>query len=263
MLYVLVVIHNRTCAESKACQSLKAQEPGDFQIIIYDNSDTDIGVKKECAENGWNYLGGNGNKGLSIAYNCVLDRLKAEKAEGFICILDDDTRLGQAFCTDMIAETSNCEASILLPVMMNKDRILSPWRETGRKYFRTYGECASEPQNNLLAFNSGMLVSLDVFSEYRYNETLFLDCVDISFLNDMKKRGRKITVIPVFCEQSFSGAERLPAAAAMKRFGIYYNDMLAYYGTNDLKCRYTLLKRAAHLALVYGSTRPFAILYGK
>ena len=260
MLYVLVVIHNRTCADSIACRSLMSQTSLDFRVLVYDNSDTDLGIKDECAANGWTYLGGTGNHGLPAAYNCALDHLKAENAAGFICIMDDDTEPGNTFCSDIKAEAEKNAADILLPVMMNKGRILSPWRERGRRFFRSYEECASEPAGNILAFNSGMLIPLDVFSDYRYNEDLFLDCVDISFLRDMKRRGIRTAVVPVYCEQGFSGTERPSREAAMNRFKLYSGDMRTCYGEKDLRCRLVLLKRAAHLAIIYGSLEPFGIL---
>ncbi len=263
MLYVLIVIHNRTCGESIACQSLKEQDDGTCRILIYDNSDSDLGIKAECVENGWTYLGGKGNKGLPIAYNTALDYLKGEKAEGYICLLDDDTRLNTGFISDIKSAALTCDADILLPLVTQNGRILSPWKETGRRYFKSFNESSSFPQNRILAFNSGMTISLDVFTGYRYDETLFLDCVDISFLTEMKKRGKKIVVVPAYCEQCFSGLERPPKDKAMHRFTIYSGDMRSYYGKYDIICSYMLLKRAAHLAMIYATARPFAVLFRK
>ena len=263
MFYVLVVIHNRTCADSASCRSLQAQTDRDFRLLLYDNSDADYGIRACCAERDWTYLGGTGNRGLPAAYNCALDYLAAEQTEGSLCILDDDTGLESSFVSEMKKAAEHSSAEILLPVLSQNGRILSPWRERGRIHFGTYRECAAEPAENLLAFNSGMTVRLAAFRDYRYDERLFLDCVDLSFLGEMKKRGKTIAAVPVFCEQSFSGLEKPPRNAAMKRFGIYAADMRAYYGKNSRKCRYMLLKRAAHLALAYGTARPFGILSGR
>ncbi len=260
MLYILVVIYNTPCEESITCQSLMAQSTDDFCVVVYDNSDTDHGIRKECEANGWTYLGGNGNRGLSVAYNSVLNRLKSEKAEGFICILDDDTRLKNTFCSHIISEAGKTNADILLPVMMNNGRILSPWREKGKKYFHSYNECVTEPWENILAFNSGMTISLDALSNYSYDESLFLDCVDISFLDEMKKRGRRIAVVPIYCEHGFSGVEKQRCDAAMNRFNIYIKDMHNYCGEKDIKCNLIILKRAVHLAFLYGTLKPFKIM---
>ncbi|MBQ6372130.1 MAG: hypothetical protein IJJ22_03280 [Oscillospiraceae bacterium] len=257
MLYVLAVLHNRTCAESTSCQSLMAQTDRDFRVMIYDNSDPDLGIEAECAASGWTYLGGCGNRGLSPAYNCALDRLMDENAEGHICLLDDDTRLGQSFISEVKASIKNNSADILLPVLSQNGKIISPWREKGRRYFASYEECLAEPAENLLAFNSGMIIPLDYFRDYRYDERLFLDCVDISFLTEMKKRGRSVTVIPVFGEQSFSGAEKPPRSEAMNRFMIYTKDMLTWYGKRNAQGKLKLFKRALHLALIYRTLKPF------
>ncbi len=261
--YALVVIRNRTCDESAACRSLLAQADQDFRVLLYDNSDSDFGIRTQCEEHGWTCLGGSGNRGLSAAYNSALDLLDAEEAGGFLCILDDDTCLKESFIADMKSTVKGSCADIFLPVLLQNGKILSPWREKGRTYFKSYEECAAEHEKNLLAFNSGMTIKLDVFSDYRYDEKLFLDCVDVAFLTEMKKRGRKISVVPVTCEQSFSGMEKPTEDAAMKRFAIYSADMRMYYGKGSFKCSYTLLKRAVHLALIYGCARPFAILSAK
>lgn len=260
MLYVLVVIHNITCGESIACRSLRSQKDSDFRVLIYDNSDSDINIRADCAENGWTYLGGSGNRGLPAAFNCALDLLRSQKAEGHICLLDDDTRLEPDFIAEVKAAAENKAADVLLPVLSQNSRIISPWREKGRRYFASYEECIAEPEENLLAFNSGMTVSLDVFSDFRYDERLFLDCVDISFLSEIKKRGRSIAVIHAFGEQSFSGAEKPPRNEAMSRFGIYTKDMLTFYGRRSALGRLRLLKRALHLALIYGTVQPFMII---
>ena len=157
MLYVLVVMHNITCGESAAIRSLQALDDRDACVLIYDNSDSDYGIRTGCEANGWIYLGGQGNSGLSAAYNAALDHLEAEKAEGFLCILDDDTAFDCRFTSDMNAAAKEYRADILLPVMKQNGRILSPWRAKGRKYFRTFEECAAEPESNILAFNSGMI----------------------------------------------------------------------------------------------------------
>ena len=257
MLYVLEVLHNRTCAESTACQSLKAQTDGDFCVMIYDNSDSDLGIKAECAASGWTYLGGKGNLGLPAAYNCALDRLTKEKAEGHVCLLDDDTRLSPGFISEVKASIKNNSADILLPVLSQNGKIISPWRKKGRRYFTSYEECFAEPPKNILAFNSGMIIPLDVFRDYRYDERLFLDCVDISFLTEMKKRRRSAAVIQVFGEQSFSGAGKPPRSEAMNRFTIYTKDMYTYYGRRNAQGKLKLFKRALHLALIYRTLKPF------
>ena len=260
MLYVLVVVHNKTLDESLACRSLIEQDNKEFQALIYDNSDEDYGLKEQCAEYCWIYLGGNGNQGLPEAYNRALDYSKEINAEGHICLLDDDTELGFDFISEAKAAVTGNNTDILLPILSNNGKILSPWREKGRIHFRSYEECASESRDNLLAFNSGMVISLEVFKDYRYDEKLFLDCVDISFLTEMKKRRKRIAVIPVRCEQRFSGAEKLTREAAMKRFGIYTKDMRTYYGKKSLTGRFQLIKRAVHLSVIYRSGEPFMIL---
>ena len=68
----VVVLYNSTCSDSSTCKALQQTDlPG--QVLIYDNSTRDMGNKAQCEALGWTYLGGDGNKGLSKAYNACID----------------------------------------------------------------------------------------------------------------------------------------------------------------------------------------------
>lgn len=262
MLNVLVVIHNRTAKESPACLSLLLQKDPDARILLYDNSEGDYGLRESCKRYGWTYLGGQGNLGLPRAYNAALDLLRQEGDQGHLCLLDDDTDLPDDFITSVTSETAKDPDKLLFPILRQGEKILSPWTEEKTpRFFGTEEECLQAEGSGLLAFNSGMLIPLKAVRDYRYDERLFLDCVDYSFLRDMKRRGVTGKAIPVICRQHFSGAERPPAAAAMARFSIYTRDMRIFWEEDPARGEKILLKRALHLAVSYCSLRPLGILF--
>ena len=263
MLNVLVVIYNRSVGESPACVSLLRQE-GDFGILVYDNSEGDFGIREDCAERGWTYLSGEGNKGLSKAYNAARDLLQREDPNGLLCLLDDDTTLPEGFLTGLQKEADAHPDTILFPILRQERTILSPWTEKRTVHrFSSMEECLEADPKDLYAFNSGMLIPLKAISNYRWDERLFLDCVDYSFLDAMKQRNVSLRTVPVVCEQRFSGAEKPSAEKAMARFVIYIRDMRVYFENRKPAGERRLLKRALHLALLYRTAEPFALLAGK
>ena len=75
MIHAIVVTYNVRCSDSKTCQSLAKQTSHDFDVVVYDNSVRDFGNQEFCDNHGWIFLGGAGNKGLSVAYNAAIDFL--------------------------------------------------------------------------------------------------------------------------------------------------------------------------------------------
>ena len=264
MLNVLVVIHERTVGESPACAGLLEQDREDVRILIYDNSESDFGIREACAERGWTCLGGEGNRGLSAAYNAALEHVSAEDPSGHLCLLDDDTTLPKTFLADMKKEAAAWPDTILLPILRQDEKILSPWIEKRTvRFFSSPEECMAADPKDLYAFNSGMVLPPEVIASYRYDGRLFLDCVDYSFLDAMKRANRPLRVVPVVCGQHFSGKEKPSAEKAMTRFAIYVRDMRIYYENEEKTGEARLLKRALHLALLYRTAQPFILLKKK
>lgn len=253
MIYCLVVTYNVHCGDSLTCRCLKAQENADLQVIVYDNSEKDFGNEAYCIEQGWRYLGGKGNKGLSVAYNEVIDALKRENAQGFLCLLDDDTALEDGYFRKLGAEIeADASVEIFLPIMKQNGKVISPCHKGQRnRLFAAEAECFNTPVSEIQAINSGMTVNLDIFRRYRYDERLFLDCVDHAFLRDMKKQNRKIKVIPVYGEQSFSGGEKGSYEGALARFRIFSRDARMYFEASPLQYWFVAGKRGLHLTLMY------------
>ena len=253
MIHAIVVTYNVRCSDSKTCQSLAKQTSHDFDVVVYDNSVRDFGNQEFCDNHGWIFLGGAGNKGLSVAYNAAIDFLCQDGASGWICLLDDDTSLPENFMQRMSEySAANYSSDVLLPILWQSGKIISPCRiHRKNRYFSSIEECMNTEPYELQAFNSCMTIKLSAFVDYRYDERIFLDGVDHAFLRDMKNKGKLITVVPIECEQRFSGGEKEPKNAAISRFRIYSKDSLILHEKEI--CRYWAIvgRRALHLSLMY------------
>lgn len=223
--FALVVLYNKTCADSATCRALVDQT--NVSALIYDNSTRDYGNRSWCEERGWKYLGGEGNRGLSVAYNAAIDWLKAQGEAGYLCLLDDDTRLsGEYFQVLDRTLEAHPEAGILVPRVMSQGSLLSPCRKVGARSraFADVQALLAAPKETWSAINSGMAVALRLFDGYCYDERIFLDGVDHQFVEDMRARGELLTLIDYTCEQAFSGHERAPLQAVLTRFSIFAKD---------------------------------------
>ncbi len=253
MLFPLVVVYNKSCKDSETCQTLLKQDYPDVQVLVFDNSVKDFGNRRYCQAQGWQYLGGEGNQGLSRAYNRAVEWLLAQGEEGYICLLDDDTALPDSFFSDMDASMQKHPGRALyVPILRQQGQIISPTRHGASRsklFFRSEEECLREPEENLGAFNSCMTISLDIFRDYRYDERIFLDCVDHAFLRDMRKKGINPTVLPVVCCHGFSGKQRGSLKGDLARYRILVKDAKIYYGDARLAWLAMTGRRALHLCL--------------
>lgn len=265
MIHAIIVTYNICCSDSKTCQSLLSQTSQSFDVIVYDNSVRDYGNRSFCAEHGWQFLGGYGNKGLSVAYNAAIDYLKQTNKTGWICLLDDDTTLPENFVQKMTEYAGDSQSiDILLPILRQNGKIISPCRIQRRnRYFRSVRECLSAAPNELQAFNSCMTINLSVFAAYKYDERIFLDGVDHAFLRDMRTKGKIVGIVPVECEQRFSGGEKASHSSAVIRFRIYSKDSRILYESTPLRFWLIVGKRALHLTLLYKSLDFIKILFSK
>lgn len=226
-LSAVVVIYNICCGDSKICRALAGLAIPGLRVLIYDNSTQDPGNRDYCRKLGWVYLGGTGNVGISKAYNRCVEYLLKEGAQGHVCFFDQDSSAGEAYFLALEREISVYGQGIYAPFLYSANRLLSPYLlfENHRtKPLKNEAAVLSAERRNLGAVNSGMAVSLELFREYRYDENIFLDGVDHSFLLDMRRRGCYPRVIPCRCAHGFSGDERPALEAAAVRFRIYAKD---------------------------------------
>lgn len=256
-LHAVVVLYNRSCQDSETCRALLKQGFADTgTVILYDNSETDFKNRDYCVKNGWVYLGGNGNQGLSRAYNQSLEYLShGIDKHDLVCLFDDDTELPVKY-SDVLKEYAARfpEIEVFIPVLTQKGRIISPWREVFGvfpKYYQSIDECRTSATERMLAFNSCMAVRFSAYSYFHYDERQFLDGVDYAFLREIRRVGKKIAVINCECEHGFSGGQSSNNVAALKRYNIYAKDFAVLYENEPIKFFLCAGKRAVHLCVQY------------
>lgn len=243
-IFAVIVIYNINIKNSNSCNSLL--QIGHKNILVLDNSTGDYNNRASCNQYGWHYINMHGNKGLSKAYNAAVGYL-INKTD-YIVLLDDDTILSEDFFkalkqsievspdAKIFLPTVKDEAGILSPCRVNEITLLSPCRLDNFDVSRI--KTLSEiNEHNITGINSGMAISMDIFSTYRYDETYFLDYIDHAFLRDMKKFGNKITTFPSILHQKYSGNDLSNVKNTLVRFKIFKKDF-KYFHNKSLMERF-------------------------
>lgn len=225
---VVIVIYNKSCADSETCRTvlLSAEQPA--RVLVMDNSTREYPNAAFCAERGWHYRSMGGNAGLSKAYNAALELLK--DAHGLVVWADDDTSFPENYFSGLSAfAEENPEKSLFLPVVLSGERRISP--SAAGKYrvepVQTTAELAGRP---VTAINSGMAVRLELYQAgYRYDESLFLDCIDHDFMRWCRLNGKDFFVMNgVTLRQRFFIDSRPKRSAALARRKIFVRDFRTY-----------------------------------
>ncbi|MBQ8880993.1 MAG: hypothetical protein IJ030_02300 [Oscillospiraceae bacterium] len=249
-----VVVYNTACQDSPTCRAL--QKLTDITVLIYDNSTRDFGNREFCREAGWVYLGGQGNLGLSKAYNACIDYLTDSQKADMLCLFDDDTDLEPAYFDALRKARAQSDGHIFVPMIFAGGQLISPCvLDPGHKVrmFANEQEARDYDGDNFSAINSCMAIDLRVFRDFRYDENIFLDGIDHNFTQQMAKRGEKTHFLDYRCSHAFSGVEKPPKASALVRFRIYAKDY-AYILQDNKAAYYRLVgKRALRLLLQYKS----------
>lgn len=254
MTFAAVVVYNKACQDSPTCRAL-ADITG-VHVLIYDNSTRDFGNKAYCEEKGWAYLGGNGNMGISKAYNACVDAAVARSQTGVLCLFDDDTELDPSYFAALEQARQESDVRIFVPAIYAAGRLISPCMLLPGHKVRMLDDpqqMASCTGDTLSAINSCMAIDLGIFADFRYDENIFLDGVDHHFTRQMHARGEKFQLLDYRCDHGFSGMEKPPKASALVRFKIYAKDYK--YILKNHKFHYLRLvgKRALRLSVSYRS----------
>lgn len=227
MIYVAIVIYNKKCSESISMSSVeKWMSKEEFKMIVFDNSTKDYGNKEYCQKKSYKYITYYQNKGLSFAYNRIVENIGKEKAN-YILILDDDTELNEEF----VKEIKECkEADIYLPIVRSNkdDYFFSPSIKVNR--VRTVPIFSIEEIKNkrITAINSGMLVKTNVYENILYDEDLFLDYVDHDFMDKVNEKEYKIKILSATIFQDISRQNISNTNGVKNRFQIYGKDYKIY-----------------------------------
>ena len=245
-----VVTYNTACQQSPTCRALEKLDH--ITVLIYDNSTRDFGNREYCEKAGWVYLGGQGNMGLSKAYNACIDYLKGTGKADMLCLFDDDTDLDPAYFQALEKARAQTGGRIFVPVIFAGGALISPCiLHKGHRVqlFAGEEEARAYTGESLSAINSCMAIDLEIFNDFRYDENIFLDGIDHNFTQSMK--GEKIHLLNYRCNHGFSGTEKPPKASALVRFKIYAKDY-AYILRHNKAAYYRLVgKRALRLTAQY------------
>ena len=251
-----VVVYNTFCGDSPTCQALQALTEVPLSVLIYDNSTSDFGNRAYCEKMGWVYLGGTGNVGISKAYNACIDYLTNGHETDLLCLFDDDTHLDPSYFTALQQACEKGQEKIFVPLIYAAGNLMSPCLldENHRVTpFADGQDALCYTGNALSAINSCMALRTELFSDFRYDENIFLDGVDHHFALTMRAKGEKIRVFSYRCDHAFSGAEKPPFQSALVRFRIYSKDY-GYILRNRKRSYLRLVgKRAVKLTLQYKS----------
>lgn len=241
-LYAILVVYNQCIKDSVTYKFLNKHK--DINVIVCDNSTRDYQNQSAVKSDGYTYIDMHGNKGLSKAYNVALDVL--QNKTGYVILLDDDTILNEEYYNSVL----NLSCDIALPIVMDEKSILSPSKVNDGVVSRWDGQ---EILKQFTAINSGMIIRLDVFKTYRYDEHLFLDYVDHNFMLDMQDKDIKILDAKI--KQNFSGNDVSNIESSLIRLKIFKKDSKYFYRHNTRKYVFVVLKRKLHLCMQYHSVR--------
>ena len=232
--YILTVVYNQFISN---CAMLKqfVMDNLSVTLIFVDNSTkTDICNKNKdfCLHSNFLYVNMNGNKGLSKAYNKAIDGILKDK-DSWIIICDQDTEITSGFLLYYKnAITENPTKKIFCPIIKDSVGIMSPSKIRGKKFihskFVDFNSCIEDYS----FINSCMCINSTVFDFEKYDENLFLDCVDHDFVKTIRARGAGnlfyvISGLEIF--QNFSGVTKNSLEADVNRFKIYLKDAQYFY----------------------------------
>lgn len=241
-LYAILVVYNQYIKDSATYTFLKKHK--DINVIVCDNSTQDYKNQSVVKSDGYTYIDMHGNKGLSKAYNAAIDVL--QNKTGYVILLDDDTILNEEYYKSIL----QVSCDIAVPIVMDEKSILSPSKVNNGVVSRWDGK---EILKHFTAINSGMIIRLDVFKTYRYDENLFLDYVDHNFMMDMQDKD--IRVLDSKIKQNFSGNDVSNIESSLIRLKIFKKDSKYFYRHNTRKYVFVVLKRKLHLCMQYHSVR--------
>ncbi|MCJ1974323.1 MAG: glycosyltransferase [Lactococcus sp.] len=228
-----VVLYNGFYYNSETLTFL-TKEMKDNLIIVFDNSDKkefySINKHVLSKEKQVVYISNEENVGLSKAYNFILDFIFANinPTNKYICWLDDDTYLALEYFREQ-NEAVQRGFDIFVPKIIGQDGIIYSPNNAGylkNKLINTGYDVDNFKKFN--AINSCLTVNLKIYSELRYNETLFLDQVDQLFFDQLRKINFTFKVGEYIVLQNFSQRDKELSSNYINRFKIRVKDIIRY-----------------------------------
>ncbi|MCQ2584360.1 MAG: hypothetical protein MJ185_02125 [Treponema sp.] len=266
----ILVLYNYECKKNDLVKSLLTEYKYPASLFVFDNSTEDEIILKNqsfCKLNQINYYGDGLNYGLSYAYNYVIKLINKE-INNWVIILDQDTHFNISFLDYYIQSiASNNNKMIYTPIIKDSIGIMSPSieKKNTMKHIEDY---KTELLCKCSFINSCMCINSIVFLNLKYDENLFLDCIDHDFIKSFKLNYSvdKIYVIEnLVIHQEFSGVTRNTVLSDLKRYGIFVKDYRIYtkkWKLSNFQAEIKLFYRALKLSLIH-HTPKFILIYFK
>ena len=229
-VFYAIVIYNKQFRDSITCIELEKIAENE-KIIVVDNSEIKNDIQEECLKKNWKYLSMNGNKGISKAYNNVIDYIKKNEQysnDDAIVLLDDDTKITKEYLIKLKQKLETYkDINIFMPIIKDEnDNIISPSKYTKFKIIKVenYKEVERIKQKNFLAINTCLAIRMKIFKDYTYDTKLFLDQVDNQFFYDMRNKQEKFLCIDSIIIQNFFSTNNKDYAKEIMRKKIEKED---------------------------------------
>jgi GT2 family glycosyltransferase len=256
--HILVVIYNITVEQSKTIDSLTRNSSliNNSTVHIWDNSPLPnrFDVKKIQGSTSLRikYIHTPENTSLSVIYNKIA---KETPEKSYLTILDQDTDLPSEYFSELAALQEK-KHPLILPIVLCRNTIVSPGRRI-YSHGMLFHEIASgaHSSKNLLAINSGMSISHEVFSKFNYDSRLRFYGTDTYFMRMYEKFFSHAYVMSTRIDHSLAEMEdrssdwrRSHLQEKIRTFGIIFNNsplesMLSRLHCLILRIKYSLDKK--------------------
>ncbi|ARE12408.1 glycosyltransferase [Lactococcus lactis] len=237
MIFYCVVLYNKKIDEAITIKNLFECNLDNRKIIAFDNSD-DLYFReynsKYYNEKLYCLLqSSNKNVGLSAAYNRILEKIHREfdieNENQYICWLDDDTEISTEFLIKQ-ENAVNGNYDIIVPKIIGQDGIVYSPNEAGKIKNNLVLNNSNKKISKLKfnAINSCLTVKTSIYSNFKFDEHLFLDQVDQLFFDNLRERTFSYKIVDVTIEQQFSQRDEFLSYDYMSRFRIRVKDIIQY-----------------------------------
>ncbi|WP_243431751.1 glycosyltransferase [Clostridium botulinum] len=230
MIVVSIVVYNKKIEESITYKRVKNISRPNIRILVVDNSEIDFGNKEYCKENVIEYISMCGNKGLSKAYNVVIENCKQQNID-VIVLSDDDTEITEEYFDELDkALFDKATTDIFAPIIYGQDGVIYSPNEFNfvKNHFISSPE-QEVSQERFNAIASCLAIRMRVFDDYLFNELLFIDQVDQFFFCEQRKRGKIFGKLDVKIQQNFyQRGSTLTYDAGWKRLRLRIVDIIRH-----------------------------------
>lgn len=259
MIYYGIVIYNKAIVNSCTYNTLMQCGVSLRSIVIFDNSDNEKYITENVEYSNNKriiYLGNGKNEGISCAYNNIVSYLeKYANEEDYFVTLDDDTSITHEYIQELSLAVEKNKYKVIIPIVQTDKFILSPSNVTNYGKIIVIKDIKQIKRERMTAINTGACYNLTIFNQLKFNENLFLDCVDHNMFRDIRNCNIDVCVMKkanIF--QNYSRNEKPEYSSRLKRYKITTRDVFNYgreYSAYSLFFRLSEFRQALLLTLVY------------